>query len=111
MSRDRRSLPKWIIVPTVLVIGVVSVFLFQDRLLQLIPVPYYKSEAQIVEAAIKEAFGAEPSASVRRRSYPVVVDLPDMTCVGFNLRPGWIGATQTVCFRKSDGSVAVRHSR
>lgn len=115
MNRDKRSLSKWIILPAALGIGMILLVAFPRHISQLIsqniPVPYYKSEERLVEAAVREAYGAEASiADVRTHSYPVVVSLPDMKCVGFNVRRGWLGVTQTVCFRKSDGSVAVRHS-
>ena len=115
VNREKRSLPRWIIVPVVFVIGMilwVSVNPIGRFISQHTPVPYYQLEEPLVKAAIREAFGAGANiAEVKSHSYPVVVRLPDMNCVGFNLRPGWIGVTETVCFRKNDGSVAIRHTQ
>ena len=115
MNRDKRSLPKWIILPAVFVIGMIILVSFSGHISQLIsqhtPMPYYEADEPLVEAAIREAYGAGTNISeVKRHSYAVVVYLPDMKCVGLNTRPGWLGVTQTVCFKTSDGSVAIRHS-
>ena len=116
MNRGKRWLTKWTLVPAVLVIGTGLCVSFLGQISQFIsqqiPVPYHKGEEPLVEAAIREAYGAEASiADIKRHAYPVVVHLPDMKCVGFNLRRGVIGVRQTVCFKKSDESVAVRHSQ
>ncbi len=46
---------------------------------------------------------------VLRTRYPVVVRLPEMTCVGLNLRRWMLGQDRTICFRNSDGEVVVDH--
>lgn len=115
VNRDKKSLPRWIIVSALLVIGMillVSLFGPISRIIiQHTPNPYYKSDEPLVEDAIRELYGDRASmADVVGHTYPVVVSLPDMKCVGFNVRHGVLGPTQTVCFRKSDRSVVLRHS-
>lgn len=114
LSRDKRSLPWWIILPVVIVAGMVLLVSFfgpvSNLIVQNTPAPYSASDEPLIEAAVRESFGNEPISSVRRHSYPVVVHLPDMSCVGFNVRSGVLGTSRTVCFRKADGSVAVRHA-
>lgn len=114
MSRDKRSLPRWTILPVFIVAGVILLVSFfgpaSNLIVQNTPAPYVASDEPLIEAAVRESFGGEPISSIRRHSYPVVVQLPDMTCVGFNVRPGVLGTSRTVCFKKADGSVAVRHA-
>lgn len=115
MNRDKKSFSRWIIVPAGLVIGIIVLVSFSGQISQFIirhtPNPYYKSDERLVEDAVKEMYGDRASiADLIGHVYPVVVSLPDMKCVGFNVRRGVLGPTQTVCFRKSDGSVALRHS-
>jgi hypothetical protein len=116
MSRDKRSLRKWIIVLSSVAVGTALLVAFSRNisslLVQHVPVPYHKDDERLVKAAIAEIYGPGVSISeVKKHAYPVVIHLPDMACIGFNLRPGWIGVEQSVCFRTADGSVAIRHSR
>ena len=64
---------------------------------------YGPDERLYVERAIElySGNGKISRAEVFRRVDPVVVYLPDMTCVGMNLRRGVVGGDSTVCFDKS----------
>jgi hypothetical protein len=116
MKRNKGSLRSWIVVISVIVIGITLLASFSRNISsfvgQYIPAPYHKADTPLVEAAIAEVYGPDATIDeVRKHAYPVVIHLPSMSCVGFKLRPGWIGIEQSVCFLNSDGSVAVRHSR
>lgn len=48
--------------------------------------------------AIYSGHGKISSEQVLRMVDPVVVYLPNMTCVGMNLRRNWAGGDRTICF-------------
>ena len=76
-----------------------------------VPVPYHMSDQGLVDRAIRiySGNGRVPHETVIREVYRVVVHLPEMSCVGLNLRPGMAGGDTVICFRKSDGLVAVKY--
>jgi hypothetical protein len=104
----------WIAILVVFLIGVVAypgvrsyAEWYSNRF---IPVPYYSNDEQLVEKAVGVLYGRDKDlAWIKTSAYPVVVDLPEMKCVGFNLRRGTYGRGQTVCFSKANGSEVVRY--
>lgn len=76
-----------------------------------VPVPYHISDQGLVDRAIQiySGNGRVSNEAAMREVYPVVVHLPEMSCVGLNLKPGIAGGDTTICFRKSDGKIAVNH--
>lgn len=72
------------------------------------PAPYDQTDKPLVDRALDIYGGGSMSRKdVLRTRYPVVVRLPEMTCVGLNLRRWMLGQDRTICFRNSDGEVVV----
>ena len=75
-----------------------------------IPAPYAYSDQPLVDRALDIYGGGTRSRKeLLRKVYPVVVRLPEMTCVGLNPRPGRMASATTICFRDSDGTVVLTH--
>jgi hypothetical protein len=114
MQMRKGQIQKWIAIFVVLLIVVLLYpglrFQAGSYLNRFIPVPYYNSDEQLVEKAVDVIAGRDDDLDrIQTIKYPVVVDLPEMKCVGFNPRRGTYGVTETVCFSKADGSTVVHH--
>ncbi len=74
------------------------------------PSPYALAEQPLVDRAL-DIYGAGTLTRKEslRKVYPVVVRLPEMTCVGLNPRLGRMAHATTICFRDSDGTVVLTH--
>lgn len=72
-------------------------------------VPYHMVDQPLVDKALQiySGNGKIPKERVDREVYAVVVHLPDMSCVGLNLKPGMAGGDRTICFRNSDGEKVI----
>lgn len=73
---------------------------------------YRNSDEEWIDKAIELHFG--PGKNSRDRALmivnPSIVYLPEMVCVGLNLKNNSLGADQTICFSKSDGSTIIVHN-
>lgn len=76
-----------------------------------VPVPYHVSDQILVDRAIAiySGGGRITKDKAMEEVYPVVVHLPDRSCVGLNLRPGMAGGDTTICFRRSDGELILNY--
>ena len=61
---------------------------------------YRESESPLVEKAYRvwSHNGRASRVEFNREFSPVVVYLPEMTCVGLNLKPSLVGGDETICF-------------
>lgn len=114
MQMRKGQIQKWTAIVIVLLIVVIAYPWVWNQAVwysnRFIPVPYYGSDEQLVEKAVDVIAGRDDDlARIKTILYPVVVDLPEMRCVGFNPRRGTYGVSETVCFSKADGSVVVHH--
>jgi hypothetical protein len=67
------------------------------------------SEQDIVNRALDvEANGKVSRDYILKSVDPVVLYLPDMTCVGLNLRRGVLGGNTTICFDNT-GKKVIHH--
>lgn len=68
---------------------------------------YREAEEKYVSKAIYiySGKGRISRSEIEKDVRPVVVYLPDMICVGLNLRPGHAGGDTTICFDKNGNEV------
>jgi hypothetical protein len=69
------------------------------------------SDEQIVNKALDIYGHGKVSREDLRRSYDInVVYLPQMTCVGFNLKPGTAGGDDALCLDKAGQRVVLQYT-
>lgn len=69
------------------------------------------SDDQIINKALDIYGHGKVSRENLRKSYDLnVVYLPQMTCVGFNLRPGTAGGDDTLCLDKAGQRVVLQYT-
>lgn len=74
--------------------------------------PIDENEQALINKALDASVGPSKDGRATMMSMftPVLVYLPDMTCVAFKANRGTIGGEFTACFKKEDGSLALTHT-
>lgn len=110
MIRPEHPYQKWIFALLFLLAAVFVLSTYrlgiQGFFNQFVPAPYHEEDQGLVDAALRVAAGPTGNVeSLRKATYPVVVEFEDRKCVGLNPRRGVYGRAQTVCFSRRDSSV------